>query len=199
MTKRVRAHVNPLSVQKEHHFFQGFENKNPLFIDVGAYKGEFMDQLSQKFPNHNYLLFEIRKPIALELEKKYGDRSNFAIFDGDAARNFKNILQISLERGVRIEKIFVNFPDPWFKEKHKKRRFINTKFLKEISKWFPKGVPFVFQTDQRFLFEETLEILKESSFSNISFFEHSVYDIPTNWEKAKLKKGDSIWRMKFWQ
>lgn len=100
MAKRIRTHVNPLSIQKEH-TFNGFENTNPIFIDVGAYKGEFMEQLSQKFPEHNYLLFEIRKPIALKLEEKYGDRPNFAIFDGDAGRNFKNILQPSLNKGVK--------------------------------------------------------------------------------------------------
>lgn len=199
MAKRIRTHINPLAVQKEQAIFAGFENLNPIFVDVGAYKGEFMDQLSQQFSDYNYILFELRTPIAEALEKKYGNRSNFAIFDGDASKNFKNILQSSLDKGVKIEKIFVNFPDPWFKEKHKKRRFINAKFLEEISEWLPKDIHFVFQTDQLFLFEETLELIKESPFSQVSFFKDSIYEIPTDWEKAQLKKGSSIWRMEFWQ
>lgn len=194
---RIRKHVNPLAVQKEHEPFAGFKNQNPIFVDVGAYRGEFMDQLSQKFPDHNYILFELRTLVAEILEKKYGARENFIILDGDAGRSFKSILGPSIKKGIKIEKIFINFPDPWFKEKHKKRRFINAAFLEDCAQWLPSETKFVFQTDQQFLFEETLEVLEASPYSDIKFFEGSAYDIPTNWESAKLKKGEKIWRMEF--
>lgn len=198
MTKRVRTHVNPLSILKEH-AFTGFGNKKPLFIDVGAFKGEFMDQLSQKYPDHNYICFEIRTPIAEKLLEKFEGRENFQVFDGDAARNFRAILQPCLDEGAKIEKIFVNFPDPWFKDKHKKRRFICPKFLEEVSHWLPDETVFVFQTDQKFLFEETLEVLKDSTYNQIEFTTDSAYGIPTDWEKVKMDDGNEIHRMEFWK
>ena len=198
MPKRVRTHVNPLSILKEVSF-AGFDNKNPIWVDVGACKGEFFYQLAKKFPDKNFILFEIRKPLYFKLLKLFPieDFPNVRVFDGDAGRNFKAVLGGAVNKGVKIEKIFVNFPDPWFKERHKKRRFVNEKFLKETSEWINKDVEFIFQTDQKFLFDETLEVVKESPFTKIEFFKGSVFGIPTDWESAKLAAGDEIWRMRF--
>lgn len=198
MSKRVRNHANPLSILKEIHF-EGFGNNKPLFVDVGAFKGEFMAELSKQFPEHNYLCFEIRSAIAHDLREKFKDQENFRVFDGDAGRNFQNILQPCLNEGAQIQNIFVNFPDPWFKDKHKKRRFITTNFCNELATWLPTEVEIIFQTDQQFLFDETLEYLAETPYKNIQYFEGSAYGIPTDWEKAKLEAGDKIWRMKFKQ
>ena len=196
MNKRTRTHSNPLANLQEIHF-EGFGNDNPIFVDVGAFKGEFMEKLAEKFPNHNFICFEIRTPIAEALKEKFKDKPNFRVFEGDAARNFKNILEPCLNEGASIEQIFVNFPDPWFKDRHKKRRFITTKFCNDLAQWFPAKTEIVFQTNKQFLFEETLEYLKETPYKGINQFEGSVHGIPTDWETAKLAKGEKIWRMKF--
>ncbi len=194
--KRVRAHVNPLAVQKEISF-EGFDNNNPIWIDVGACKGEFFANMMQKFPEKNFILFEIRMPLYFKLVEKFKDFPNVKVFDGDAGRNFEATLKPSVERGILIEKIFINFPDPWFKEQHKKRRFINTTFLQDTATWISKETEWVFQTDQKFLFDETLEVVQESPFSDIEFFKTSPFEIQTDWESAKVKEGCDIWRMKF--
>lgn len=196
MVKRVRNHVNPLSILKEHSF-DGFENNNPIMVDVGSCKGEFSEALIKKFPDRNFVLFEIRVPLAHKLREKFESYPNMVVFDGDAGKNFKNIFQSSIKKGAPITEIFVNFPDPWFKEKHKKRRFINKKFLEECAKWLPADTWFVFQTDQRFLFDETKEVVEASPFSHIERFENSAHDIPTHWEQQKLNEGFQIWRMRF--
>ncbi len=194
--KRTRTHANPLANLQEIHF-EGFGNTRPIFVDVGAFKGEFMAQLADKFPDHNFICFEIRTPIAEHLREKFKDRPNFRVFDGDAGRNFRNILEPCLKEGAKIEEIFVNFPDPWFKDRHKKRRFITTEFCHTLATWLPAETPIVFQTDQQFLFEETLEYLKETPYQSIKRFEDSVHGIPTDWEKVKMAKGEPIWRMTF--
>ena len=84
--KRVRNHVNPLSILIEHSF-DGFGNDHPILVDVGACKGEFSAELIEKFPDHNFILFEIRRPLAQKLAEKFADKKNVAVFDGDAARN----------------------------------------------------------------------------------------------------------------
>ena len=192
--KRVRNHVNPLSILTEHSF-AGFGNDRPIFVDVGACKGEFSAALLEKFPDHNFILFEIRKPLARKLIEKFSEFSNVVVFDGDPGRNFQKILQPCLDQGAEIEQIFVNFPDPWFKEKHKKRRFLNANILQKCVSWLPESAEFVFQTDQKFLFDETREMLRETLYDQIEIFKTSAHGIPTHWEQQKLLEGAPIWRM----
>lgn len=198
MPKRVRTHVNPLSILKEH-TFEGFSREAPLIVDVGACKGEFVEEMAQKFPEKNFIALEIRVPLARKLQEKFKDFPNVVVFDGDAGRNFKSLLGPSLAQGRDIETIYVNFPDPWFKEKHKKRRFINASFLEEMKDFLPATTSFVFQTDQKFLFEETLDVLKNSPYPDITFFENSPHGVMTDWEKAKVAQGAPIYRMRFKQ
>jgi tRNA (guanine-N7-)-methyltransferase len=193
MTPRVRNHVNPLANLKECSF-SGFTNENSIIIDVGACRGEFIDSLSKKFPEKNFILFEIRVPLANSLREKFSSMSNIVVFDGDAGRNFESILRPFSQK---IETIYINFPDPWSKKKHKKRRFLNEYFLSQISEWIIPQTEFIFQTDQEYFFKETLEIIQKSSFSNIQFFDTSPYGIQTDWEKAKMREEKNIWRIRF--
>ena len=194
MPQRVRTHVNPLSITKEIHF-EGFGNKNNLIVDIGACKGEFVEDLAKKFPNKNFILLEVRTPLAKKLTKKFEDYDNIYVFDGDAGRNIKNILLPSIKKNIFVEKIFINFPDPWIKKKHKKRRLINEKFLLTCKSFLSPNTEFIFQTDQDFLFEETLEILE--SHAKIFEFKNSPFGIQTDWEKTKIKEGKKIFRIKF--
>lgn len=196
MPPRVRKHVNPFSVRIEHSF-DGFANDNPIVVDVGACKGEFVMGLLERFPEKNYVVFEIRQPLVAELRTMFADYPNVVVFDGDAGRNFRSILAPSIDRGVQIETIYMNFPDPWFKDKHKKRRFLNERLLANCSEWMPAETEWVFQTDQRFLFDETLEMLANTAFSQVEFFEEPPFGIRTDWEMAKVREGSEVWRMKF--
>lgn len=194
--KRIRHHVNPLSITHEVHF-EGFLNTNPIWMDIGACRGEFVYELAQKFPEKNFIACEIRRPLVRKLEELYKDLPNVAVFDGDAGKNFQNLLRSSFEKGVILEKVFVNFPDPWFKEKHKKRRFITPEFLEKSQEFLSSDTEFVFQTDQKFLFDETLEVVQESAFADVSFFDEPPLGVRTKWEKGKIAEGDAIYRMSF--
>ena len=156
-----------------------------------------MLELTTKFPDHNFILFEIRLPIVAELKKLFNGMENVAIFAGDAGLNFQRILQPCMDQGATIKEIFVNFPDPWFKDRHKKRRFITTKFLNETAKWLPAETDFIFQTDQQFMFEETKEYLEETPYNLTEEFDEPPYGLTTNWEDAKVAEGGDVWRMRF--
>jgi tRNA (guanine-N7-)-methyltransferase len=195
--RRIRPHVNPFSITKEISF-AGFDNDNPIIVDVGAANGEFSFDLLQKFGNtKNFILFEIRPKIYQRLLEKFKEYENVRIFDGNAGQNFESILKPSIERGVLIEEIFINFPDPHFKAKHKKRRFINLLFLEKCAQYFSSETRWIFQTDQKFLFDETLEILKDSEFSKLKFFQTSPHKIQTEWEKVKIAEKSEIYRVEF--
>lgn len=195
--KRIRNHVNPLA-NEEVFFFDGFENKNNIVVDIGSYRGEFGKKLLEKFnEDKNFIFFEIRKPFFEYLEKIFSKNKNVKIFSGDAGRNLENILKTSIGKKIEVEKIFINFPDPWFKEKHKKRRVVNEKFLENLERWIPKETEIIFQTDQRKLFFETRKLIKKNGSFKIKYFLKSIWRISTYWEEMKKKEGKIIWRMKF--
>jgi tRNA (guanine-N7-)-methyltransferase len=200
MTKkrRVRHHVNPLADRTEH-FFEGFENNRPIIVDIGADRGEFTQQLLEQFgADKNFLVLEIRKPLAKKLKLKFKEYENVAVFDGDATRNFKSLLKPSIDRGILIEEIYINFPDPWFKERHKKRRVINEKFINKIKDWIQPETKWIFQTDQRSLFEDTIQVLQSVDEIKIKYLNTSPYNITTKWEDAKTEAGNKIYRLIFY-
>ncbi len=190
LPKRVRNHVNPLS-SKVRIDFSGFKNDKNIIIDIGSYRGEFGEKLLNKFTDEkNFIFFEIRKPYQIFLEEKFKDRKNVQVFGGDAGVNILNILKHCNEKNILIEKIFINFPDPWFKKKHHKRRILNENFLKNIYDFLNKKTEIIWQTDQKKLYKETLEILKK----NKNFYKHKRFffaplGIRTYWENLKKEEG----------
>ncbi|PID52016.1 MAG: hypothetical protein CR972_03880 [Candidatus Moraniibacteriota bacterium] len=195
---RVRHHVNPLADRTEHRF-SGFGNDKPIIVDIGADRGEFSEKLVYLFGEEkNFIVCEIRKPLARKLEKKFESYKNVVVFDGDMVRNFENILKPSVDSNILIEEIYINFPDPWFKERHKKRRIIHKAFLESVQRWISPQTKWIFQTDQKQLFDETVEVLKEIENSELHFFDESPYGYTTKWEDAKVSAGNRIYRVFFY-
>lgn len=194
---RIRHHVNPLADRTEHSF-EGFESEKSIIVDVGAEHGEFTAGLLEKFGDtRNFIVFEIRKPLAEKLHEKFAAYDNVVVFDGDANRNFENVLRPCIEKNAQIEEIYVNFPDPWVKERQKKRRFINEKFLTSCKEYISHETIWIFQTDHKQLFDETIVLLRENNVQNISFFSKPSYGFTTKWEDAKIKEGKEIYRLSF--
>ena len=193
--KRKRNHVNPLADETVINF-AGFKNTRPIIMDIGAYRGEFSEQLVEKFSNtHNFIVTEIRKPYANYLQELFNENKNVEVFNGDSAKNISGLIKQSLDNGVLIDYIFVNFPDPWFKEKHKKRRVVNTNFLNELANLVTPEVKLVFQTDQKQMFEETVELIIEHGKFDVEYFEEPLWGIQSHWEIMKTDEGDEINRM----
>jgi len=178
--------------------FSGFKKIAPVFIDIGAYYWEFIENLSNKFKDHNFVACEIRTPFARHLTDKFKNKDNIVVLDWDAWNNFENIIKDSIKNGSNIETVFINFPDPWFKEKHKKRRLVNLKFLKKVKK-LDLNINFIFQTDAEILFNDTLEVLKKFWLKDkdLEFFDNSIYWIQTRWERTQLEKWKQIYRVRF--
>lgn len=219
LPKRVRNHVNPLADQTEINF-GGFANAKPIMIDIGAYRGEFSQQLVEQFGDtHNFIVTEIRKPYANYLRELFQGNTNVAVFDGDSARNIRGLLESSIKKGVLIDYVFINFPDPWFKEKHKKRRVVNHDFLNTLKDLLqtqaPEVVPrpgcisgggtsgcgtsnktkIIFQTDQKPLFDETVELIQENRGWQVEHFDNPLWGIQSHWENTKVAEGNLIYRV----
>ncbi len=196
--KRVRHHVNPLSDRSEYSF-AGFGNDRPIIVDIGADRGEFTQGLLDLHGDrYNFLVLEIRKPLAQRLMERFADNENVAVFAGDAVRNLRALLNDAITvDGASVEMIYVNFPDPWFKDRHHKRRVICERLITDVRTWMPRGISWTYQTDQKQLFDDTVVLLMQSGVENIVYFDASPHGIQTKWEQAKMAAGDSIYRMRF--
>lgn len=135
-----------------------FGNRNPIHIEVGMGKGRFIMELAAANPDINYigierystvLLKAIQKREQLELPNIY-----FLCID---AGNMANIFNEG-----EIDRIYLNFSDPWPKDRHSKRRLTSPQFMEVYDKILHREGTVEFKTDNRGLFDYSLESVPEA-------------------------------------
>ena len=155
----MRQHVNPLSInfnqiERIPSLSEMFgDSKLNLHLDVGCAAGEFLFDLALVNTSWNYLGIEIREKLAKNARQKvieseiknlyfvFGNANNF-LNDFHSEFIIKNLKSISL-----------NFPDPWFKKRHYKRRVIQPEFINILSNSLQKGTLIFIKTDVKDLFD----------------------------------------------
>ncbi len=195
LPKRIRNHVNPLAIYHKNKI-ELFNNKNSIIMDIGSYRGEFAQRMLEYYgKERNFVFFEIRKPFYKYLNELFEKNDNVRVYDGDAGKSLKDMIVDLKKNGNTIDKIFINFPDPWFKKKHFKRRFLNERLLEELSEILDKKSEIIFQTDQKVLFKDTIKLIKQNKKFKIKKFKNPILRIQTYWEELKIKEGNKIYRM----
>jgi tRNA (guanine-N7-)-methyltransferase len=178
---------------------KAFENSNPLHIEIGSGKGLFIKTLSEKNPEINYLGFEfnakvIQRNIIHQLKAHIP--SNLFIVDASA-----EVLRCLLPNNS-VEKIYLNFSDPWPKPRHKKRRLTSPGYLDIYKTILSQEGEIEFKTDNEELFNYSLEMLNQNKWS---LFEctndlyHSEYldgNIQTEYEIKFVHMGKKINKLK---
>ncbi len=135
----MRQHVNPLSkyfqeIESIPKIEQIFKNSGlPTHLDIGCASGEFLFQLAEKNKNWNYLGIEIREKLIINAKNKLKEQSidNLYFIFGNADNLLKNWIVQYPDRILKSASI--NFPDPWFKKKHHKRRILQAEFLNRLA------------------------------------------------------------------
>ncbi|KAJ8902303.1 hypothetical protein NDN08_006710 [Rhodosorus marinus] len=149
---RTRQHVNPLSehMQKPVELEQEwpkdkFESLERTFhVDVGVAKGRFLFDMAEKYPEKNFLGLEIRKPLVDQANDWRDDRNlrNLDFIFCNANVSLDEVLS-RLPTGM-LDTISVQFPDPWFKKRHQKRRVLQPELVEVIAKHLkPSGELYV--------------------------------------------------------
>lgn len=130
-----------------------FLNRNPIHIEVGMGKGKFIMELAKKNPEINYIGIEKYSSVLLRgLQKMEEEPLDNIVFIRMDAENICDIF----DEG-EIDKIYLNFSDPWPKDRHAKRRLPSRQFLERFSHILKKGNKLEFKTDNRALFDFALE------------------------------------------
>lgn len=157
--------ANPIAVKEEKKYRGNwntvFENEQPIHIEIGMGKGQFILELAKQNPDKNYIGIERYSSVLLRaLEKhdteEYRELSNIRFICMDAAE-----LPEVFAPG-EVEKIYLNFSDPWPKARHARRRLTSTRFLNIYEKVLVEQGIVEFKTDNRPLFEFSLEQVEEA-------------------------------------
>ncbi|MEE1195265.1 MAG: tRNA (guanosine(46)-N7)-methyltransferase TrmB [Lachnospiraceae bacterium] len=153
-----------------------FGNDHPLRIEVGMGKGQFIIQMAQQNPDVNYIGIERYDSVLLraiqKLERTEEKPENLRFLCIDA----KELPEV-FGKG-EIDRIYLNFSDPWPKDRHAKRRLTSREFLKRYEEIIEPGRYVEFKTDNVGLFDFSLEEIKEADW----VLEASTYDLHHNEE-----------------
>jgi len=155
----MRQHVNPLSrnfnkIERIPNLIEMFgDSKLNLHLDIGCASGDFLFDLALVNTSWNYLGIEIRERLVKNAKLKVQEkeiRNLFFVFG-----NANNIFNDDQNKFVikNVKSISFNFPDPWFKKRHYKRRVIQPDFINVLSDLLQKGSLIFIKTDVKDLFD----------------------------------------------
>lgn len=198
--RRVRHHVNPLK--------EGFLGTapealslpaRPLEIELGCADARFLFERARERPEACYVGLEIRRAL-VDLVNERARREGLSPADLRAV--FANItydLPV-LFAGRRAERIFVNFPDPWFKRAQHKRRLMQKALGLTLRDLLAPGGELFFQSDIFDLALDAMAVLEETAglanhHGEWSFARASPYQARSLREVRVLEKGGPVWRM----
>ncbi len=155
----MRQHVNPLSsnfnqIERIPTLSEMFgDSKSNLHLDIGCAAGEFLFDLALVNTSWNYLGIEIREKLVKNAQLKVLEREikNLYFIFGNA----NNILNDVQSKFIikNLKSLSFNFPDPWFKKRHYKRRVIQPEFINFLSNSLQKGTLIFIKTDVKDLFD----------------------------------------------
>ena len=176
-----------------------FGNRNPLYLEVGMGKGRFITDLASGNPEKNYIGIEKYSSVLLRALEKREEREDL-----------RNLLFLRMEAEElplvfgeeEVAGIYLNFSDPWPKDRHAKRRLPSRQFLERYDQILEREGKIEFKTDNRPLFDFALEEAKAAGWKveACTFDLHrdpvlSRGNIMTEYEERFLEKGNPICKL----
>ena len=153
MPIRIRQHVNPLARKFQQpiqvpNWQEIFDNVDrDLHLDIGCARGGFLLEMAQQDPQTNFLGIEIRQPLVLaanQLKDELG-LTNLHYLFGNMNSSAEVLLQSLPHNSLKT--ISVQFPDPWFKKRHNKRRVVQTELVQTLVNYLASGGQVFIQSD----------------------------------------------------
>lgn len=151
-----------------------FKNQNPIHIEIGMGKGGFLSNLANDNPNINYIGFEKYSSVLVKALDKLNKNKNNNLYV--VRMDVENICDLFAK--AEISKIYLNFSDPWPKDRHIKRRLTSENFLNQYSYILKKNSSLEFKTDNKSLFDFSMQqfINNNWELKKISYNLHSSTD-----------------------
>ena len=151
-------------------WMQAFKKEQPLYLEIGCGKGGFAGQLALKNPDKNIIALDIKIDML-----GVGRRTIVKLFEdaGKTQDDITNLLLVKynvemLDKIItaddKIDRLFINFCNPWPRAKHKKRRLTYYKKLEMYKTFLKPDSEIRFKTDDDELFDESLEYFEQSGY-----------------------------------
>ena len=151
-------------------WMQAFKKEQPLYLEIGCGKGGFAGQLALKNPDKNIIALDIKVDML-----GVGRRTIVKLFEdaGKTQDDITNLLLVKynvemLDKIItaddKIDRLFINFCNPWPRAKHKKRRLTYYKKLEMYKTFLKPDSEIRFKTDDNELFDESLEYFEQSGY-----------------------------------
>lgn len=180
-----------------------FKKEQPLYLEIGCGKGGFAGRLALENPDRNIIAVDIKIDML-----GVGRRTIVKLFEesGKTQQDIDNLLLVNynveqldkiITPGDEIDRLYINFCNPWPRPKHKKRRLTYFKKLEMYKTFLKKDAEIRFKTDDDNLFEESLEYFEQSGYE-ITFITRDLHassvndNIQTEHEKMFSQQGIKI-------
>ena len=174
-----------------------FHNEHPLHIEIGMGKGQFIHELAASNPDINYIGIEMYSSVLYRaLEKRAESELQNLFFLRFDAKYLADIF----DHG-EVSRIYLNFSDPWPKDRHAKRRLTSAGFLAIYNEILTSDGFIQFKTDNRDLFDFSVDTVEESALWNINEITYDLHhseflegNIMTEYESRFVAEGKPICR-----
>ncbi len=176
---------------------QLFENNNPIHIEIGMGKGRFIYGMAKEHPDIDYVGIEKYSSVLLRAVQKMEEEPlpNLRFIRMDA----EDITEVFAKN--EVERIYLNFSDPWPKDRHAKRRLPSREFLARYDSFLKQDGQLEFKTDNRALFDFAVEELPFAGWKidSITYDLHHDEDmmkgnIMTEYEEKFSSMGNPIYK-----
>lgn len=186
---------NPM--EKKGNQQESFSKNQPLHIEIGMGKGKFIHELAKRNPQINYIGIERYSSVLLraiqKMEEEPLENLKFMCID---AKEITDVFEKE-----EVDKIYLNFSDPWPKDRHAKRRLPSKEFLARYDSILKKDGRLEFKTDNKGLFDFALEELPIANWKAeaVSYDLHNDEkmcqgNIMTEYEEKFSAKGNPIYK-----
>lgn len=172
-----------------------FENNNPIHIEIGMGKGDFIIENAKKYPNINFIGIEKFDSVIVRAVQKLENEEipNLKLIKIDA-----NEIDDVFDKEISV--IYLNFSDPWPKARHAKRRLSSEIFLNKYDSVFIDKKRIIMKTDNRKLFEYSIKSFTDYGYKiediSLNLYEDDIKNnIPTEYETRFHNRGCLIYKV----
>ena len=198
---RIRQHVNPLDL-----FFEKFRGKKPVLaptrpieVEIGCAEAQFLFERAAKEPDRTYVGLEIRE----DLVDFVTERARSLALPVQAVFCQAQLHLHEIFGDTKVDRVYLNFPDPWFKRRHQKRRMIDAALVAGIADITRPGAEVFVQSDVWDIALDAMSVLeRDGRFANVagewSFWrEGNPYGVRSWREQNAEETGLPIWRIMY--
>lgn len=172
-----------------------FNNDNPIHLEIGMGKGDFIIEMAKTFPDINFIGLEMYDSVIVRAVQKLENEniSNLKLIKFDAT-DIEEIFD------KEIDTLYLNFSDPWPKNRHEHRRLTSERFLKRYDSIFKGQKTIIQKTDNRHFFEFSLKSFVSHNYKiediSLDLHKEEIPNIKTEYEIKFSSKGFPIYMAK---